>query len=344
MASAPARVVLNATGMSHPFRTGVLMVVVGLVVIGHVAVARAQNADAEALFTEADALEAAGKLDEACDVFEASNRIEPRAGTMIRLGACREAQGRLASAWSAYKDALTRVKDQRKRQVAEQRVAALESRLSYLIVSVPDESRVDGLTIQRNGAALDPGLWNRAAPVDGGTYVIEGAAPGHEPWRTTVEVDQADDRAAVEVPRFKVLRVLAVTPEVLADERDDRPPPPRGMGSRRRVAIGAGAVGAAALIAGGVLGMQARGLERDAYDLCPDPAAPCAEAARAEELLDRGGSRALMANVALGTGAVAIAGATVLWLTSGRESRPAAVSIVPRASARAAALDVTWRF
>ncbi|MBZ0234471.1 MAG: hypothetical protein K8M05_19225, partial [Deltaproteobacteria bacterium] len=196
-----------------------MAVALALAVVGEAGTARSQNADAEALFAEAEALEEAGKLGEACDAFEASNRIEPRAGTMIRLGVCREAQGRLASAWSAYKDALTRVKDEKKRAFAEQRIAAIQPRLSYLIVSVPDESRVDGLTIQRNGVALDPGLWNRATPVDGGAYVIEGRAPGHEAWRTTIEIDQASERAAVEVPRFKVLRVL-VSPSPRASRED----------------------------------------------------------------------------------------------------------------------------
>src|SRR5258705_11524929 len=107
-----------------------------------------------------------GKLAQACAAFEASNRVEPRGGTLIRLGECREQNHQLASAWSAYKDALNRVKDPRKRELAAARVAALEPRLSYLTVSVPEDSRVDGLVITRNGGAPDLGLWNRAIPVD----------------------------------------------------------------------------------------------------------------------------------------------------------------------------------
>jgi len=45
-----------------------------------------------------------------CEAFDASNRLEPRAGTLIALGDCREKNQQLASAWSAYKDALTRVR------------------------------------------------------------------------------------------------------------------------------------------------------------------------------------------------------------------------------------------
>jgi len=46
---------------------------------------------------------AEGKLAQACQAFEASNRVEPTAGTLILLGECREQNQQLASAWSAYK-------------------------------------------------------------------------------------------------------------------------------------------------------------------------------------------------------------------------------------------------
>src|SRR3954471_19716733 len=80
--------------------------------------ADAQSAEAEALFNEGDKLMAAGQLAQACDAFESSNRIETRAGTLVRLGECREQNHQLASAWSAYKDALTRAKDPRKHDIA----------------------------------------------------------------------------------------------------------------------------------------------------------------------------------------------------------------------------------
>src|SRR4051812_8166985 len=61
--------------------------------------AHAQSAEAEQLFREGDRLMTEGKTVEACDAFEGSNRIEPRAGTLIRLGECREKNHQLASAW-----------------------------------------------------------------------------------------------------------------------------------------------------------------------------------------------------------------------------------------------------
>ncbi len=324
--------------------TALAFAAITLAAIGHAA---AQNADAEALFVEAERLESTGKIAEACDAFEASNRIEPRAGTLIRLGQCREAQKRLVSAWSAYKDSLTRVKDPEKRRLAEQRIAALEPRLSYLTVLVPDESRVDGLIIKRNGKPLDAVLWNRGAPVDGGVYTISGHAPGHEEWSTTVEVAVESDKASIEVPRFKELRKLVdETPP--PPELDRKPPPgdaaPGAFTSKRKAALGVGGVGVLALAGGLVFGMQAKSLEDEAFMLCPDPAMPCAAAAQAQDKLDSGRSKALLANIAYGVGGAAVVGAAVLWFTGAPKTPSERVGFQPTLGPGYAGVDVQVRF
>jgi tetratricopeptide (TPR) repeat protein len=314
--------------------------------------ASAQNADAEALFNEAEALETAGKIPEACDAFEASNRIEPRAGTLIRLGQCRETQTRLVSAWSAYKDALTRAKDPAKRQLAEQRVAALEPRLSYLTVLVPDESRIDGLVIKRNGKELDAALWNRAAPVDGGVYTISGSAPGHEEWSTTVEVAVESDKASIEVPRFKELRKLVENPQPDGGGGgggggggNTDTPPPSAFTGKRKAALGVGGVGVLALAGGLVMGMQAKGLEDEALMLCPNPATPCANAAQAQDKHDSGRSKALLANIGIGVGVAAVAGAAVLWFTGAPKAASSErVGVHPTLSPAYSGVDVVVRF
>jgi serine/threonine-protein kinase len=318
--------------------------------------ARAQNADAEALFNDAVKLEAAGKTDEACDAFEGSNRLEPRAGTLLRLGQCREKQGRLVSAWSAYKDSLTRVKDPKKKQAAVDRIAALEPKLSYLTVSVPDDVRVDGLVVLRNGKPLDPVLWNRAVPVDGGAYTIEGSAPGHEGWRTTVEVAVSGDKLSVEVPRFKAIEKLVDPPpgggggdEIAPPPDDDGPsdddrPAPSSFTGKRKLALGLAGAGVVAIGAGVALGLSAKGLEDDAFALCPDgEGTPCANAAEANALSDRGDSRAMLANVAFGVGGVAIVGAAVLWFT-GKPAARDGVAVTPRIGPRSAGVTVQLRF
>jgi hypothetical protein len=326
-------------------------------VLGHTATVRAQSAEAEALFTEGDTLMKQSKLAEACDAFEASNRIETRAGTLIRLGECREKNHQLASAWSAYKDALTRVKDAKKRAIATERVTQLEAKLSYLTVSVPDESRVDGLALTRNGQPLDPALWNRAVPVNGGEYAIGGRAPGHEEWKTTVTVPNEAGKISVEIPKFKELgklvplppdrpppdRVVPVTQPPDGEERDDGSPPSRWT-TKRKAALGVSGVAAVGLVAGIVLGTQAKGKQDDAHAQCPDPGVPCAGADQAEVLLKAGQNRALGANIAFGVAGAAVIVAGVLWFTGAPEQAPRRVAIVPAIATDTATITVLGRF
>lgn len=318
--------------------------------------ARAQNAEAEALFNDGIKLLGAGKVAQACDAFDASNRIESRAGTLIRLGECREQNQQLASAWSAYKDALTRVKDQHKREVATAKAAALEPRLSYLTVSVSNDSQVEGLTLTRNGKLLDPMLWNRGLPVDGGDYVIAGHAPGHEAWQTTVHVAVEGGKVSVEVPKFKELSKLRPPP-----------PPPSGPGSkplsltesqdrgatqsqgmfttRRKIGLGAAGASVITVVVGAVLGTSAKGKQNDAFKLCPDPATPCAQADQSNALIQSSHSRTLGANVAFGLAAATAIGAGVLWFTGAPRTEVAAgVSVVPSMAPSATGVAVLGRF
>jgi tetratricopeptide (TPR) repeat protein len=120
---------------------------------------RAQSGSAEALYAEGHRLLEQGELAKACEAFEASNRALPGAGTYLALGMCRERNGQIASAWSAYQAALARARDGQKRRFARTRIDEIEPRLSYLTVSVSADN-ADGTTLTRNGTLLDPMLWN----------------------------------------------------------------------------------------------------------------------------------------------------------------------------------------
>lgn len=310
---------------------------ISLVIVGMTtAPARAQNAAAETLFADGERLLKEGKVAQACDSFEASNRVEPRAGTLVNLGLCREQNHQLAAAWSAFKDALTRVKDPKKKEVAQARVAAIEPRLSYLTISVSDDSRIEGLVVTRNGQTVDPALWNRAVPVDGGASVIAGRAPGHEEWSTTVDVPIELGKVSVEVPRFKEIAKLVtpptpMTPVIGTPPVTESSDAPGMLTSRRKIALGVAGVGVVAIVAAVVLGTQANGYQDDAYALCPDPAMPCVQGARANDLIETGRSRALGANIAYGVGAAATIGAVVLWFTGAPARRESRVSVTAHA-------------
>ena len=320
-------------------RGSIVAISVAIGIAASASAARAQSAEAEALFDDGNKLMAEGKLPQACDAFDASNRAEPRAGTLIRLGECREQNHQLASAWSAYRDALTRVKDPRKRDYATAKATAVEPRLSYLTVAVPDRSRIDGLTILRNGKSFDVALWSRPLPVDGGDYVIVCRAVGHEAWQTTALVPLEGGKVTVDVPRLKELapaaappRAVPASPTVPLARRAEPPTPPvGGVTQRRKIALGGAIVSLGALTAGVALGVSAQTKQDDAYKLCPDPATPCDRADQSNALIKTSRDRALAADLAFAGAAAVAIGAGVLWFTGAPRTEDAGrVSIAPR--------------
>jgi len=333
------------------------------VVLGVLAARRAhaQSPDADALFDRGKQLMEQDKLADACEAFEASNRIDPRAGTLIWIGECRARNHQLASAWAAYKDALARVKDPRKKSIATSKLAAVEDKLSYLLVVVAEDRRLAGLTITRDGQPLEVDAWNRGVPIDGGEYAITASAPDHATWTTTVTVPPELGRVRVDVPRLDDLARPAPPPApeprappgpaianaaptpatpVATTSAHDAGPPSRWT-ARRKLAIGLAAGSAAAWATGAVLGVQARRRESDALALCPSAQTSCGDARRANQLLDEGSHRALGANIAFGIAAAATIGAGVLWFTGAPEV--GGVAIVPTVAPGAAGVALSGR-
>lgn len=306
-------------------------------------VAEAQvDAAAEQAFRDGKRLMAERRFGEACDAFATSQRLEPNIATLMSLADCREKNGQLASAWALFLEAEQITRNQADLQdlhaTADERSIRLEPRLSYITINVPDESRLKGLVVYRDGDAVDPGLWNRAVPVDGGNHRIEAKAPGHEPWLTEVAVAAENDRQAVEVPRFKDLPALVKPPTASAPlypappRSEPRPPAREGAFTpRRRLALGIGGASVVALGTTFVLWSKASNLQNDARVICMPSGCTAAEAALANDINDKARERALYGNVALGVGVAAAAAGGYLWLTGAPTSR--GIAIIPQLGA-----------
>jgi len=314
----------------------------GLVLLALLVASRAdaQSVEAEALFNQGDSLMKQSKFAEACEAFDASNRLEQRAGTLIRLGECRERNLQLASAWSAYKDALTRAKDPKKKAIAAAKVKELEPRLSQLTVKVA--TRIDGLEITRNGQRLESALWNLAVPVNGGTYTIVARAPKKEDWKTTIRVEVEKDQKTVEVPALKdgasIEEVKPIEPPPQQREvPTSQPEQPSQFTTQRKIAVGLAGGGVVGLAIGIVLGTQSKAQQADARALCPQPDA-CLEADQANALIESARGSAIGADIAFGVAGAAAIGAVVLWLTGAPTSD--SVAVVPGP----ASLTVMGRF
>lgn len=317
-----------------------VIVLAAAVVIGLAAgpASAQQDQRAEQLFRKGQELMKQGQIAEACEKFDASQRLESNASTLLNLAACREKNGQLATAWALFLRAASEARkssDQALVQIAVSFSDKLEPRLPFLTVSVPDTSRVDGLQILLDGRELDPEEYNQGVPVDPGQHAVEGRAPGHEAWTTQVTLAEAE-RKSVEVPRFKTLAKLAPDTVLGGPEqtgpRDGSGEPGRGLTTMRKAAIGAVAVGVVGLATMVVFGAQARGTWNDAQEQNDD------------ELRKDAEGKAALATVG---GAVAVAGiaaGVTLWIVGKPKPGRRAAAWAPLVSRDAVGLAVGGRF
>jgi hypothetical protein len=250
--------------MSHTLPT---LCCAALLLAATPAAARGAAADnrsgrAEALSQRAQALLDAGRIDEACAKFEASETLADNLGTLLKLGDCYERAGRTASAWHTFLEAQAvaqNQKDTEREQVATFRVAVVEPKLTRVTLIVPMTSRVPGLVVRLGANAIPPSAWGSAIPVDPGTERVSASAKGYSTWSFDLDSSQAQGRKLhVNVP--------ALNPMTVANH--DR------QNAYRTAGIVTGSVGLAGLGAGAVFNALAS--HGDDSKNCPQGAAQCA--------------------------------------------------------------------
>jgi tetratricopeptide (TPR) repeat protein len=286
----------------------------------------AQVAAAEALFNQGRQLMEEKKYAEACEKFQRSHELDPSVGALGSLGDCREKNGQIASAWAAYSEAVSLARqrnDKRRERAAQDHVKRLERLLSYLVLEVPAEARVNGLTITRNGEPVPDAVWNEKVPVDPGRYVIRVEAPGHRSAELSVEVGPRSDEARAAVP---VLEPASQTDtsggsetgssqgagEAAGGTTTTAPVDGGGMPMERKIAIGVAGGGVLVIGVGAIFGVRASGLWDDAkshcvngdFDNCDPEGVSLGNDAR---------SSANLATVAFSVGVAAVAAGAVLW-------------------------------
>src|SRR4051812_36727114 len=152
------------------------------------------SALAEQLFNQARDLAKANQWAEACPKFEASLKYDPVLGTRLNLAACYEHIGKIASAWSLYRQAVdlaTQAGDAKRRDYARRQAASLEPRLPRLVITAPANSP-PGLLVMRDGTPIDPAALGVPLYVDPGPHEIAASAPGLVTVTQTVTVVEAE--------------------------------------------------------------------------------------------------------------------------------------------------------
>ena len=178
-------------------------IAIALACLARIGSADAPAAKAEALFRQGRELMTAGKLAEACAAFDASQKLDPATTTLFNQADCREKNKQLATAWGLFVEAERQTRaavddtGMRLHKVAVERAAKLEPRLSKMTVKVANP--IEGLAVLRDADVIEPGEWNRALPIDGGTYTFTAKVANREVWSEIVTVGAEGDNSAVEV-------------------------------------------------------------------------------------------------------------------------------------------------
>jgi hypothetical protein len=291
------------------------------------------SAAAESLFQEGIRLYATGNVAEACDKFVQSQTLDPRTGTAINLGKCREEQGKLASAWAAFRDAvslessLPPAKQSRDRiREAESAARKLEERLPYLTIRLAGAT--PGLTVLLNGRKVPPAMLGIRTPVDPGSVTVTASAPGHNDQTYQVSLQES----ASEEVRITPLDPIPKAPETTsgltgapATTPSPVPPPrrtpvplddrPEASGSRTPwLPYVVGGAGLVLVGVGATAGLLATDAYRDAERLCPEHR-ECGEPA-----LQRAAATqrwAMVSTIGFATGGAAVLAGAVLLVVSG---------------------------
>lgn len=288
--------------------------------------AQADSAAAEALFERGKALIQEGKVGEACAKFEESFRLDPGGGVLINLASCHEQQGRTATAWAEFKEALAlAIKAGRsdREAFARERIEQLSGKLPRLRIEVPDNVRVPGLQVRRGDAVLGEGAWGEALPVDPGAHAILVTAPDYQERRYEVQARAGEETR---------LNIEALTPQPAplappSASSSAEPLPPAGTAtatparietnsSRRTAGYVVGGAGVLALWVGGVFGVRAILKRQDSDSDCPQGACN----ARGWSTYEQAQTSARYSNIGLAIGAVGVGLGAWLVLSSKQET------------------------
>lgn len=286
---------------------------------GHVNDASAGSSDAsaaQALFDDAKAEMARGDYRLACSKLEESQRLDPALGTLLNLADCLEKQGKIATAWSAFREAeglAHRNGPAEAESVAHERAAALEQRVPRLVIASAAGQPSD-LRVTRNGVAVGAAQLGTAIPLDPGEYRVVAWAPGYQRWQATVNLRERAGTSTLAVP------LLTKDPEAPPTSATQVTRSKRDTEAKNGPPVAAWAVGGGGVAAIGVsigLGLWAKSQYRSAD--CPDHV--CQTDADYRER-QHARTKASVATVVFIGGAVALGSGIVIWTLSPSQPQP----------------------
>ncbi len=298
----------------------------------------ANQAAADAVFSDASKRMHAHDYASACPKFVEVQRLDPTPGTLLNLGLCYEQWGKLASALGAYGDAeamADRLGDKARQNEALRRMKIVEPQVARLTINVTGGARIPGLTVKRDSESLGAPLWGTAIPVDPGEYTIEAAAPGRMPWAKKALILAKAGSLTLDIP---TLDPAPVEPVKKTDVVGASEEPITWWTGQRTAGVIVGGVGMAGIVLGSIFGARAlskqgasnQGGHCDADDFCD---------AEGKTLRSEGIQAGTISTVGFIVGGVALAGGIVLVLT---DSPPRKSAVSGNTSIRAGLGNVSF--
>lgn len=166
----------------------------------------AERRQAQALFEQGRQLLEAQRYAQACPAFAESQRLDPGGGTLLNLALCHEKQGRLATAYTEYQEALSGAradKRQDREKFATLRIKALEGKISRVRFELAPAADRAAITIELDGATVPELAWSTPTPIDPGTHRVVVSAPGRQSWQTVLEAPTGAGDLVVSVPELE---------------------------------------------------------------------------------------------------------------------------------------------
>jgi len=303
-------------------------------------VASAQSDDGTESFKRGQALLKSGRVHEACQALEASDRAAPSVDTELALASCYEQDGKTVAAARVLRSVADTDPNVSRRTASIAKAAKLEARapkLRFAIDPVPAGLviMVDGVEVPRAGDV----------PVDLGPHEVVGTAPGYR-GHASAPVDREKQildvvlrmeptgEATKPAPAAAAPEAAAPSPEAAAATTSPAPAgpidQPESPDHRKRNGIIVGASGVAVAVGAAIVWGLSSSKFDDEHKLCPmSSCASNADLAKAHSLLDDGHN---LRGVSIGmgvAGAALIGAGAYLLLTPHKQESRVSVHVEP---------------
>jgi hypothetical protein len=290
-------------------------------------------ADATALFDQGLKDMEAGNIERACKAFAASLAKYPDSGTKGALAECYTTLGKVASAWTLWKELADTAPAEDLRADAAVNATKLEPRLPRYLIELA--AATPGLVVTINGNRVADPTLAIALPVDPGPLAVSARAPGFKDWSATDLRAYEGRTTKIEIPQLApaprpveplVTGTVGSQVPTTVVVREDHAATRR---SRHVIGGSMGVLGVVSLGVGGYFGLQTFKKWDQVKELCGggDRLGSCQQFVQAESLSEQARSTALVSTILMSAGGAAVIVGGIIWLSAPKDERRTATGL-----------------